>query len=232
MRALSAGSETCNAGRGAWLTKGHRKAILANRIYIGEAVHKGVGHPGEHEPIISRELWDRVRSLLQESPRARAGRARAQAPALLKGLLYGPNGRAMSPTHTRRGSKIYRYYVSQSVLKHGPEACPVRRVPAAEIEAAVVDQLRSLLRSVIVATWRAARTQVEGVSEDAVRAALERLDPVWDELFPAEQARIVQLLVARVDVGTDGLDIHLRTTGLTSTFRQLAAIGVPQEAAA
>jgi hypothetical protein len=65
-----------------------------------------------------------------------------------------------------------------------------------------------------------------------VREALERLDPVWDELFPAEQARIVQLLVARVDVGTDSLDIHLRTTGLTSTYDQLAAVALPQEAAA
>jgi site-specific DNA recombinase len=120
------------------------------------------------------------------------------------------------------------------VLKHGPDVCPVRRVSAAEIEAAVVDQLREMLRSpeVIVATWRAARTQVDGLSEDEVRTALDRLDPVWDELFPAEQARIVRLLVARVDVGTAGLDIHLRTKGLTATFQQLAAIGRSQEVAA
>jgi len=61
---------------------------------------------------------------------------------------------------------------------------------------------------------------------------LERLDPVWDELFPAEQARIVQLLVARVDVAVDGIEVHLRTNGLTSTYRHLAAIALPQEAAA
>jgi DNA invertase Pin-like site-specific DNA recombinase len=208
--------------------------ILGNRIYIGEAVHKGVAYPGEHQPIIDRKLWDKVRAVLQESPRTRAGCARTQTPALLKGLLYGPTGRAMSPTHTAKGNRLYRYYVSQSVLKHGPEACPVRRVPAAEIEAAVVDQLRVMLQSpeVIVATWRAARTEIEGLSESAVREALERLDPVWDELFPAEQARIVQLLVARVDVGTDSLDIQLRTKGLTGTFQQLAAIAVPKEVAA
>ncbi|MGZ3339317.1 MAG: zinc ribbon domain-containing protein [Reyranella sp.] len=114
------------------------------------------------------------------------------------------------------------------------DACPVSRVPAAEIEAAVVDQLRSMLRSpeIIVGTWRAARSEIEGLSEDVVREALERLDPVWDALFPAEQARMVQLLVARVDVAVDGIEIHLRTNGLTSTYRQLAAIVLPQEAAA
>jgi site-specific DNA recombinase len=220
--------------RGKPLNKGSLYKLLGNRTYIGEVTHKGTAYPGQHQPIISRKVWDKVRSILQQSPRARAGRTRAAVPALLKGLIYGPTGRAMSPTHTRRGNRLYRYYVSQAILKHGLDACPVRRVPAAEIEAAVVNQLRAILRSpeVIVATWRAAQSEIEGLSENAVRDALERLDPLWDELFPAEQARIVQLLIARVDVGVDGLDIHLRTQGLTITFRQLAAIGAPQEAAA
>jgi hypothetical protein len=234
MLARSLTADGFRTRRGNAFDKAALYKILANRVYIGEAVHKGVGHPGEHEPLVDRKLWDKVRSLLQESPRARAGRARAQTPALLKGLLYGPTGRAMSPTHTKRGTKLYRYYVSQAVLKHGSEACPIRRVPAAEIESAVVDQLRVMLQSpeVIVATWRAARTEIEGLSETSVREALERFDPVWDELFPTEQARIVQLLVARVDVGIDGLDIRLRTNGLTGTFQQLAAIGRSQEVAA
>jgi hypothetical protein len=54
-----------------------------------------------------------------------------------------------------------------------------------------------------------------------VRDALERLDPLWDELFPAEQARIVRLLVERVEVGPAGADIWLRVWGLTSLVRDL-----------
>jgi hypothetical protein len=220
--------------RGKAMDKGSLYKLLANRVYVGEAVHKGKAYPGEHQPIIDRKLWDKVRSILQESPRVRACRTRAETPALLKGLIYGPTGRAMSPTHTRRGNKLYRYFVSQAVLKHGPDACPVRRVPAAEIEATVVDQLRDMLRSpeIIVATWRAARSEIKGLSENEVREALERLDPIWDELFPTEQARIVHLLVARIDVGTEGLEIHLRTQGLTHTFRELAGIATPRRAAA
>ena len=80
--------------------------------------------------------------------------------------------------------------------------------------------------------WRAARSAIEGLSENDVREALERLDPIWEELFPAEQARIIQLLVARVDVGVDGLDIHLRTQGLAHTFRELAGVTGRQRAAA
>ena len=91
------------------------------------------------------------------------------------------------------------------MLKRDAAACRVRRLTAAEIENAVVDQLRGLLRApeIIVRTWRAARQSMGDMTEAEVRGALERLDPLWDELFPAEQARIVQLLVERVDISQD-----------------------------
>lgn len=52
--------------------------------------------------------------------------------------------------------------------------------------------------------------------------ALVQLDLLWDELFPAEQARIVQLLVARVDVSTSGVTVHLRTDGMGSLVADLS----------
>lgn len=100
------------------------------------------------------------------------------------------------------------------------------REPAGEIETAVIDQLRGLLRApeIVVRTWRAARQSGEEILETEVREALERLDPLWDELFPAEQARIVRLLVERVDVGIDGADIRLRSEGLTNLVADLRAV--------
>jgi DNA invertase Pin-like site-specific DNA recombinase len=212
---------------GKLIDKGFLYKLLNNRIYIGEAVHKGTSYLGEHAAIISRSLWDKVHSILQESPRTRAAHTRAQTPALLKGLIFGPTGCAMSPTHTKRHGRLYRYYVSQAVLKRGPEACPVRRVSAAEIESAVVGQLRSILRSpeIVVGTWRAALEQIDGLTEAEVRDALEQFDSLWDELFPAEQARIVQLLVERVDVALGGVDIKLRVDGLATLFHEIAGIG-------
>ena len=208
------------------IDKGYLYRILNNRVYIGQAVHKGVAYPGEHEPIISQTLWDKVHSVLADGPRQRAAKARAQTPALLKGLIFGPTGRAMTPTHTRKGGRLYRYYVSTDVLKRNADACLVRRIPAGEIERAVIDQVRVLLRSpeIIVRTWRAARKPLEGLSDATVREALHRLDPLWEELFPAEQARVIQLLVDRVDVGVDGADIRLRAEGLTSLVSDLTAV--------
>ncbi|MFY9737318.1 MAG: recombinase family protein, partial [Rhodoplanes sp.] len=211
------------------IDRGYLYVLLNNRIYIGEAVHKGASYPGEHQPIIQRDLWDKVHAILQESPRKRAAKTRGQwTPAPLKGLLFGPDGRALTPTYTRRGSRLYRYYVSTGVIKRGPEACTVRRVPAAEIEAAVIDRVRALVRTpeIVVGAWKAARRQDSGVTEEEVRSALAEFDAIWDELFPAEQARIVQLLVERVEVRPHGLTIQLRTEGLASLaadLRQKAA---------
>jgi DNA invertase Pin-like site-specific DNA recombinase len=224
VRALWAEGVTGKQGK--LVDKGYVYKLLNNRVYIGQAVHKGTAYPGEHQAIVSQALWDKVHSILAESPRRRAVRTRAQTPALLKGLIFGPTGRAMTPTHTRRGGKLYRYYVSTDELKRDADACPVRRIPAGEIESAVIEQVRILLRSpeIIVRTWRVARQSLEGLTEADVREALERLDPLWDELFPAEQARIVQLLVERVDISTEGADIRLRTEGLTNLVTDLSAV--------
>ena len=205
------------------IDKGMLYKLLRNRVYIGEAVHKGTAYPGEHEAIIDRKLWDRVQAILSKNARKRSANTRAQTPALLKGLIFDATGSAMSPTHTRRRGKLYRYYVSQSVLKIGTGANPVRRVPAGEIEAAVIEQVRALLcePEIVVATWRAARKEIDALTEAQVRDALHSFEHLWGELFPAEQARIVRLLVERVIVGANDLDIRLRVEGLVRLVRDL-----------
>ena len=130
----------------------------------------------------------------------------------------------MTPAHTRKKGRLYRYYVTTSVQKLGPETCSVRRLPAGEIEAAVIGQVRAMLRSpeMIVKTWAAVREDDgDEISETEVRDALFQFDALWDELFPTEQARIIQLLVERIDVSVDGISIRLRTEGIASVIAEL-----------
>jgi hypothetical protein len=90
--------------------------------------------------------------------------------------------------------------------------------------ATVIDQLRGIFRQpeIIIGTWRAARAERDDIAEDEAREALLELDPLWDELFPAEQARIVQLLVERVDVRMHGAEVRLRPNGLSGLAREIA----------
>jgi hypothetical protein len=146
--------------------------------------------------------------------------------------IFGSDGRAMSPTHARgRRGQQYRYYVSQSVLKGSAADGPaIARISAAEIEGVVIAQVRGLLRQpeVVLGAWRAARASAPDMTEDEARLALERLDPLWEELFPAERARIIRLLVDRVDIGPGDADVRLKLEGLASLARDLAP---PAEAA-
>jgi DNA invertase Pin-like site-specific DNA recombinase len=205
------------------LDKGTVYKLLNNRVYIGDAVHKGTPYPGEHQPIIERKLWDKAHALMRESPRKRGAKSKAHAPALLRGLIFDPHGRAMSPTHTRKGGRLYRYYVSQATIKNGPDSDQLR-VPAGEIDRIVVDQVRQLLAApeVIVATWKEARRAMKGVRESDVRDALLAFHPLWDELFPIEQARIVEMLVERVQLRDGHVEVALRIEGFTSLVTEVS----------
>jgi DNA invertase Pin-like site-specific DNA recombinase len=219
---------------GKLIDKGILYKLLNNPVYIGVAVHKGVSYPGEHVGIIDQKVWNKVEARFQEGSRKRAATTRAQTPSLLKGIIFGPRGTAMSPTHTRKNGRLYRYYLSQTVLKQGSDDSPIARVPAAEIEKIVIDQVRLLLLSpeIIVQTWRTARKSIKGLAESDVRAALQAFDPLWNQLFPAEQARIIGLLVERVEVRTDRVDINLRIAGVTSLLGELTNNSIARQDAA
>ena len=229
VRRLRAEGITSKSGRP--LDKGDVYKLLNLRTYVGEVTHKGQVYPGQHQGIIPRDLWDQVHTVLRVSPRVRAAQNRQGTPALLKGLIFGTDGRALSPTHARKNGRLYRYYVAQRVLKEdaGEDDGIVRRVSAAAIETAVIDQVRVLLRQpeIVVGTWLAARSEAPDVTEEEVREALISLEPLWDQLFPAEQARIVRALVDRVVVGPEGADIRLRVEGLAGLVRDLA-VTAPQ----
>ena len=135
--------------QGTLIDKGYLYRLLNNRVYRGEAVHKGKSYPGEHEAIIAPRLWEQVHDIMSVSPRKRANNSRTQTQALLKGLLFTATGAAMTPSSTKKGTRRYRYYVSMDLLKNRetPEDGIPRRLPADTVEAAVITEIRRVLRT-------------------------------------------------------------------------------------
>ncbi len=213
--------------QGTLVDKGYLYRVLMNRVYRGDAVHKGKAYPGEHQAIIDAQLWDQVHAILRQNPRKRANNTRAQAPALLKGLIFTATGAAMTPSSTKKGARRYRYYVSMDVIKNrepSDEGIP-RRLPADLVEAAVVTELRRVMRAPSITAQVIAHLAREGhaFAEADVISALQTFDDVWGQLFPAEQTRIVQLLVRRVTVTSEGLVIDVRTDGVSGVMRDMMA---------
>ena len=83
---------------------------------------------------------------------------------------------------------------------------------------------------IVAGTWKAARSHADSITEADACAALQQIDPLWGELFPAEQARILALLVERVELGTDGLNVRLRMDGLNDLAREMLAGGIGEAA--
>ena len=218
--------------QGTLIDKGYLYRLLNNCVYRGEALHKGTSYPGEHEAIIDTRLWEQVHDIMGESPRKRANNSRTQTPALLKGLLFTATGAAMTPSSTKKGTRRYRYYVSMDLLKNRetPEDGIPRRLPADTAEAAVITEIRRVLRTPETTAQVIAKLDRDYIPEADAIAALQKFPELWAQLFPSEQARIIQLLVRRVTVTADGLVIDLRTDGITGVMRQMMTPRQPESA--
>ena len=213
--------------RGKLVDKGFLYKLINNRVYLGEAVHKGTAYPGEHAAIIDQALWDNVHAILQESPRLRAKNTRAQTPALLKGIIFTETGTAMTPTATKKGSRLYRYYASMDLIRNRPigDSVGPLRLPAGMVEDAVIGEIRRMIRvpEIAARVLKIQRAESPTTDEKAIIKALGEFDQIWAALYPAEQTRIIQLLVDRVTVGTSGIAVDLRQEGLGSVLRDMMA---------
>ena len=148
--------------------------LLTNITCIGQVRYRQVVYEGEHAAIVDPDTFRQVQELLQNNCRNGETDSRRRSGALLQGLLYcAPCGCRMSPAHTvRNKTKRYRYYVCSQAQKRGYANCPSKSVPAGEIERFVVDQ---------------------------IRVNVAEFDPVWDGLSHAEQSRLLQQLIERID---------------------------------
>ena len=129
-------------GGGAFTT-GPLASLLKNPVYIGKVAHGGELYDGEHEAIISDELWTKVQQMLATNRHERRLGARTRYPSLLTGMIRDPDGRPMSPSFATKDGKRYHYYISN--LKPGENRKSSWRVPAGEIDKAAIRRLGAWL---------------------------------------------------------------------------------------
>jgi len=140
---------------------------------------------------------------------------RESTDALLRGLLFGPSGDPMYPTYASKNKRKYRYYVSKSEMKFGAKGKTHDRIPAEEIEAAAVAQIKTVLSSpeAIASVCAHIKNGGSQVDEAGIVLAMHRLGDVWEQLYPTERIRIVKLMIERVDLVPGGLKVKWRPLG-------------------
>ncbi|MGE3149407.1 MAG: recombinase family protein [Pseudorhodoplanes sp.] len=149
-RRISTKPRTLKTGKaigGIPFTRGPLAHLLRNRFYIGEVAFKGEVLKGEQPAIVNRKLFEAVQARLTEQTTCHNVR-KAKSEALLIGLLFDDRGNRMGPTHARKASIKYRYYVSTTLLNgQADRSGSVHRVPAQEIETAVIRVVRDSIKA-------------------------------------------------------------------------------------
>jgi site-specific DNA recombinase len=185
-------------------SRGHIYKILSNPIYVGRVAHKGEVHEGQQPPIVTQDLWNDVRqSLGDHLGGARTKRTRQSSDALLTGKFYDDSDRRMNPTWAKKGSKRWRYYVSQAAQQGDKsKAAPILRVPAADVEKLVAEavgkhsssdaspaDIRNLIDRVVI-SHATIRIQLSEVADGSDGARIMTLP--WTRPSPYRKREIIQ----------------------------------------
>ena len=150
---------------GAPFDRGSLYALLTNPLYIDKVKHKADILDGEHEAIVSDDIFQKAQTLLQRNGRTGGAEVRNRYGALLKGLLFcHACDHTMVHNFTGRGGKQYRYYTCTHAIKNGRKSCPSSSLPAAEIERVVVDQIRCIGND-------------SALQDEVLRQACQQIDP-------------------------------------------------------
>jgi len=213
-------------------------AILRNPLYQGLMAHKGKTYPGLHDAIVTQEMVDAVRPILDLEPSdlRSLAQSRHRPPALLRGLLFAPNGHRMTPGFTVKkanGGHRYQYYQDLHTVRFGKTADRFGLITASQIEGIVIKHVVAALQSPesIQAVWDEIRKQHPDIDEGHVLLAMRNMGAMWPEMFPQEQIRIVRLLIERVQITESAIEIDWLHSGWLQLACELAPNSIGAELA-
>lgn len=178
---------------GQLLNKTRVYSILTNPLYTGKVRVGDSTTDGEHDAIIDEDTFEQVRMTLKRNCNNGGVKVRNRHGALLKGLLFdAKTGYAMGHSFTKKGNKLYRYYVNTMAGKEGWDSCSTTSLPANEVEAFVVDTIRSmgqdakLQQSVVDEVMRDARERSAKLESER-KSTFRKLEELSFEIKAAVQ---------------------------------------------
>jgi DNA invertase Pin-like site-specific DNA recombinase len=208
-------SKTGARSGGVRFGRGALYQMLANPIYVGEIRHKRVSHPGQHEPIVERSLWQRVQEMLTERAARQRGGATRRTTGLLTGKLFDENGEPLYACWAKKGARRYRYFVSRKLVRGADKSREGGwRISAEEIEHAVMAAARQMLsdRGALASTLKAC-----GLAAAELKQALEVVDRKVKSVDEIGSMNAAGSIIDRVELKRDGMQITLNLRALLPT---------------
>ena len=201
------------------LSRGMLYRLLSNPIYIGRVSHRDTTYEGQHHGIISQDLWDAVQRKLADNRANRASRTNTSHPSLLTGLLYDETGDRLTPTHANNHGKRYRFYISHRLTTQRRNRTPGWRLPALELEMAVLSGLAGMLQDLetLVDLARldgADATVIETFTVNARKIAVQLQAGGTEETL-----KLLQQVISRIEIRPGNLKLLICRQALISALR-------------
>ena len=201
-------SRNGNRSGGKAFSRGALYELLSNPVYIGEIRHRKERHPGQHEPIMERELWERAQRQLRDQAARCRTRATKAGPSPLAGKLFDEDGECLYVAGAAKGERRYRYYVSRRLVTGSADK--VRngwRLSGPEIERTVAVAARQLLNDHAAISASACNL---GVGAGDIPAVLEAAGE-WSRRLQSEadSAAALSGLVDKVNLKPGGIELSI-----------------------
>ena len=192
--------------------------ILNNHTYVGEINYKGtIIYEGEHDAIVDEQTWVRTQEILKANNPVKDPSKRTRRDIPLRGIIKcGHCGCPMMPSYAKKKCVTYYYYLCENHEKStGLSECPVKKVPAGMVEQLVQEQLDKVFHSHDVLVELAARTQLpQRVISDIFR------ENFWTQVTPAEFTRMAQLILDKVTLFEDHIELDIKSSGMESIMEE------------
>jgi site-specific DNA recombinase len=160
--------------------------LLQNRLYLGEIDHKGQIFEGQHEPIIDRDIFERIQSIMETHTQHPGGPLeRAQYDYLLTGLLRCTCGNALTTSSGNGKGGRYHYYRCVGLQKRTDHVCPVKQLRAEVVDDAVLSIVRDAAHDPKL--LEVAVEEVNRLAREQVTPLQERVNALKQELADAER---------------------------------------------
>ncbi len=186
--------------------RGALYALLSNPVYVGKIRHKDLRHPGLHDPIIDRDLWDAVQRQLCDQRSSRHLRTGRIASSPLVGKLFDEAGQRLTPSHALKDGRRYRYYISSGLVT-GTAEKPGWRLPAAEIEKIVAVAAGAMLADHAAI---GAALEKAGIPPSKLSMAFGAADAFKQRLgSEAERDGALSAVIGRVELRPDALRLTI-----------------------
>ncbi|HIF51319.1 MAG TPA: recombinase family protein [Thiotrichaceae bacterium] len=207
--------DQCRGG-GKPFGRGALYALLKNPLYIGKVAHQGNLFEGQHAAIVDTSLWDTAQTLLNENKQNNQTRNSVKDPSFFSGIIFDDNNNSMSPAHTRKGNRRYRYYVSQAVLQYREaDAGSVIRISANKIEGPVIKRLMQCLRTPNELLNAFSHLKLSAKQQSTLILNSKNAATNWDVLSPANKISCLKIITRKIMVGCKSIDITLSRAGMT-----------------